>query len=121
MRKLVCIVLLLAWLIVLACVAAEKDVTLTGWVSDEYYGAEHTKPGGADCIRKCMKGGAGIGHPEWKPQRMVFVSDQDKKAWVVENPEALKGREGQHVRITGRLDAKGKLVRVRQVVSLEGE
>ncbi len=63
---------------------ARNSATLRGWVSDEYCGAQHTKPGGADCVRKCIKGGADIGHPEWKPQRTVFVADDEKRVWIVQ-------------------------------------
>src|ERR1700722_8174944 len=73
--------------------------TIRGWISDEWCGRAHMKPGGADCIRKCMKGGADIGHPEWKPGRMVFVKDKGKKIFYVTNPEFLKGKEGEHVEI----------------------
>jgi len=92
--------------------AAETSVT--GWVSDEACGATHTKPGGADCVRKCLRGGASVGHPEWKPQRMVFVADEGHQIWIVENPETLKGHEGDRLRVSGMFDQKGKVVRVRE-------
>ncbi len=91
---------------------SSKSVTVTGWVSDEACGAEHTKPGGTDCVLKCLRGGAHVGHPEWKPQRMVLVTDKSKRIWIVENPEALKGFEGLHVKISGRLNAARKTVRI---------
>ena len=94
---------------------AAADATATGWVSDEACGATHTKPGGSDCVRKCLTGGASVGHPEWKPQRMVFVADDGARIWVVENPDALKGHEGDHVRISGAFDEPGKAVRVRDI------
>ena len=72
----------------------------------------HTKPGGEDCVLKCLRGGAQIGHPEWKAQRMVLVTDKGQKIWVVENPEALKGYEGRHVNITGQLNAARKMLRI---------
>ncbi len=34
-----------------------RSITVTGWVSDESCGALHTKPGGEDCVLKCLKGG----------------------------------------------------------------
>lgn len=85
---------------------------MTGWVSDESCGVQHTKPGGAGCIRKCMRGGADIGHPEWKPQRMVLVADKSTKIWVVENPDALKGLEGRHVQVSGERNAAKNSIRV---------
>lgn len=92
--------------------AKTKSITATGWVSDEGCGALHTKPGGEDCVLKCLRGGAHVGHPEWKPQRMVFVADEGQKIWVVVNPKALKGLEGKHVTITGQLNSATKKLRV---------
>ena len=96
----------------IASSAKTKSITVTGWVSDQACGAAHTKPGGEDCVRKCLRGGAHVGHPEWKAQRMVLVTDKEQKIWVVENPEALKGFEGRHVNITGQLNAAKKTVRI---------
>lgn len=98
--------------VTIAASAKAKSITVTGWVSDESCGALHTKPGGEDCVLKCLRGGAHVGHPEWKPQRMVFVTDEGQKIWVVVNPKALKGFEGKHVTITGHLNAASKRIRV---------
>ena len=92
--------------------AKTKSIKVTGWVSDENCGTLHTKPGGEDCVLKCLRGGAHVGHPEWKPQRMVFVTDEGQKIWVVVNPKALRGFEGKHVTITGHLHAAAKKIRV---------
>jgi hypothetical protein len=98
--------------VAIAASAKTKSITVNGWVSDEGCGALHTKPGGEDCVLKCLRGGAHVGHPEWKPQRMVFVTDEGQKIWVVVNPKALKGLEGKHVTITGYLHAVSKRIRV---------
>ena len=119
--KLIRLGLFLALALAPTTAAKERTVTRTGWLSDENCGARHTKPGGTDCIQKCMRGGQDIGHPEWKPQRAVFVADADKKVWVVENAEAVRGGEGRHIRLTGRFDADRKSVRVTRVVALEEE
>jgi len=52
--------------------------TWIAWVSDQACGAKHTEPGHADCIPKCARGGAAIGHPEWKPQPLVLVKESDR-------------------------------------------
>jgi hypothetical protein len=101
--------------------AADRDRTMSGWVSDAGCGAKHTQPGGTGCVRKCLKGGQDIGHPEWAPQKMVFVTDGDKMLWVVTNPNALKGQEGLHVKVTARLDAAKTSLRVLTVASPEEE
>ena len=95
--------------------ARDHVETWTAWVSDEHCGASHTKPGGADCIRKCHRGGASVGHPEWTPQRLVLVKDADKTVWVVENPATLDGHEGHRVRVSVDLNRKKKTVHVRSV------
>lgn len=96
-----------------------KKATVRGWISDENCGALHTKPGGEDCIRKCRRGGASVGHPEWLPQRLVLVSDSDKKIWIVENPESLDGREGRHVEVRAILDIAKASIRVSRVGEIQ--
>ena len=96
-----CLILAVATLAVAR--ADGQDVEVTGWVSDESCGATHTKPGGEDCVQKCIKGAPHL-NPEWVAQRMVFVTDGEPQIWFVENPDALRGYEGKHMRITGKLD-----------------
>lgn len=98
---------------------SEKKATLSGWISDENCGALHTKPGREDCVRKCRRGGASVGHPEWLPQRLVLVSDSDKKIWIVENPESLDGREGRHVEVRAILDIAKGSIRIDRVVEIQ--
>lgn len=93
--------------------------TRAGWISDEACGAEHTKPGKADCVEKCWRGGAAVGHPEWKPQRAVFVADDTKTIWVVENAEAVKKFPAVHVRVSGKFDAEKKSVQVETVEAVK--
>jgi hypothetical protein len=107
------------------CVTAEGRawprplaVSISGWVSDSGCGADHTKPGGASCVRKCIAGGASIGHPEWKPQKMVLVDDADRSVWIVDNPAALKGNEGHRVRISGFLNRRRHRLKVVTVESV---
>jgi hypothetical protein len=87
----------------------------TGWISDESCGAQHTKPGRADCVQKCWRGGASVGHPEWKPQRAVFIADDDHALWVVENPEAVKDFPAAHVLLAGNFDSAKKTLHVEKV------
>jgi hypothetical protein len=87
----------------------------TGWISDESCGAQHTKPGRADCVQKCWRGGASVGHPEWKPQRAVFIADDDHAVWVVENPEAVKDFPAAHVLLAGNFDSAKKTLHVEKV------
>jgi hypothetical protein len=88
--------------------------TWIAWVSDQACGAKHTESGHADCIRKCIRGGAGIGHPEWKAQRLVLVKESDRSVWIIDNPSSLSGLEGQRVRADVEIDASKKAVHVKR-------
>jgi hypothetical protein len=99
--------------------AAAQTEARTGWISDEACGAEHTKPGKADCVEKCWRGGAAVGHPEWKPQRAVFVADDTKTIWIVENAETVKRFPAAHVRVSGRFDVEKTSVQVEAVEAVK--
>lgn len=90
-----------------------------GWISDEACAADHTKPGRADCVEKCWRGGASVGHPEWKPQRAVFVADDGKTIWIVENPEAVKEFAAAHVVVSGKFDAEKKSLHVEKIEAVK--
>ena len=95
--------------------AQQKNAPRVGWISDESCAAQHTKPGRADCVQKCWRGGASVGHPEWKPQRAVFVADEDRTIWVVENPEAVSDFPAKHVVAAGKFDSAKKTVHVEKI------
>ena len=95
--------------------ARQKNAPRAGWISDEGCGTQHTKSGGADCVQKCWRGGASVGHPEWKPRRAVFVADDDHALWIIENPEAVKNFPAAHVLLTGQFDSAKKTIHVEKV------
>jgi hypothetical protein len=95
--------------------AQQKDTPRAGWISDESCGTEHTKPGRADCVRKCWRGGASVGHPEWKPQRAVFVADDDQGIWIVENPETVRNFPAAHVVLAGKFDSVKRTTYVEKI------
>ena len=97
--------------------AQQKTSPQAGWISDEACGAQHTKPGRADCVQKCWRGGASVGHPEWKPQRAVFVADDHQTIWIVENPEAVKNFPAEHVLLAGQFDSAKKSVHVEKITT----
>jgi hypothetical protein len=98
----------------LGAVSAQKK-DAPGWISDESCGTQHTKPGRADCVQKCWRGGASVGHPEWKPQRAVFVADDDQGIWIVENPETVRDFPAVHVLVTGKFDSAKKTIHVEKI------
>jgi len=103
-------------LVVLRSLATQQtDASRAGWISDEACGAKHTKAGGADCVQKCWRGGASVGHPEWKPQRAVFVADADEGIWIVENPEAVANFPAAHVVLAGKFDSAKKTIHVEKI------
>ena len=58
-----------------------------------------------------------MGHPEWKPQRAVFVEDDDHGIWTVENPEAVANFPAEHVVLVGQFDSAKKTIRVEKITS----
>lgn len=116
-RRIVLVLLLGCGLVALSSVSAQqKSASRAGWISDESCAAQHTKPDRADCVQKCWRGGASVGHPEWKPQRAVFVADDNHAIWMVENPEAVRDFPAAHVSLAGQFDSAKKSVRVEKVV-----
>ena len=95
--------------------AQQKHASRTGWIGDEGCGAKHRKVGGADCVQKCWRGGASVGHPEWKPQRAVFVADDHQGIWIVENPEAVRNFPAAHVVLAGNFDSAKKTIHVEEI------
>ena len=74
----------------IAVVAAPKDGSWTGYVSDAKCGAKVD----AACAKKCAEAG----------EARVFVNDSDKSVLKVSNQDALKGHEGHHVKVSGSVD-----------------
>jgi|HubBroStandDraft_6_1064221.scaffolds.fasta_scaffold188700_1 hypothetical protein len=110
------VLLLVCGLVVLGSVSAQQSAaSRTGWISDESCGTQHTKPGRADCVQKCWRGGASVGHPEWKPQRAAFVADDDQAIWIVENPEAVRNFPAAHVVLQAKFDSARKTIHVEKI------
>jgi hypothetical protein len=89
MRKIFAIAAMVAMFALVASAAGKKGAW-SGWVGDAKCGAGVK----ADCVKKCLDAG----------EKMVFVTDKDKKVIPVANPEALKDHAGHHVRVKGTLD-----------------
>lgn len=87
--------------------AAGKNIK--GWVSDSKCGAGGAKAGHADCAKKCEAAG----------EKAVFVSDKDKSVWSVDNPDAVAGHEGHHVKVNATVDADKKSIHVNSVTMLK--
>jgi hypothetical protein len=73
--------------------ADDNGDTVNGWISDSKCGVKGANAGAAACTKKCLDEGA----------KMVVVTDGDQKILNVENPDALKGHEGHHVAVSGKV------------------
>lgn len=94
MRKVLVICLAVCFVLALSALAADdmaKSSTVNGWVTDAKCGAKGANAGGEACTKKCLEAG----------EKMVFVTDKDKKVLTVDNPDALKEHAGHHIAVTG--------------------
>ena len=107
-------------LLFVAIAAAASDstaraVTRKGWFGDENCSrskvAEDAKvgPNGQECTRKCIREGVPV----------VFIDEQAKALYRVENPKVADGIESDYVEMVGTVDAAAKTVHVDSVRVLE--
>jgi hypothetical protein len=95
MRKFLFVLASVALVSLLATASFAGDATtVNGWISDSKCGVKGAHEGAAECTKKCLDGGAS----------MVVVTDKDQKILTVKNPDALKGHEGHHVAVTGKVE-----------------
>jgi len=96
MKKVLVICLAICFVFALTALAFDdmgKSTTVNGWISDAKCGAKGANAGAEACTKKCV--GAG--------EKMVIVTDGDQKVLAVDNQDALKGHEGHHVAVTGKV------------------
>jgi len=105
MKKLLLSFLMITLLLTLAAVAKDPTVTMNGWVSDMKCGVKGANAGAAECTKKCLAAG----------EKMAFVTDIGHKVLLVENPDVLNGREGQHVTVSGHVDVAKPSIYVQNV------
>src|SRR5271169_5802818 len=87
------------YLISMTMLAAGKDMSWDGWISDSKCGAKGANAAHAACAKKCIDAG----------EKPVFVTDKDQKVVNIANPDAVKGHEGHHVQVTGKMNDDGSL------------
>jgi hypothetical protein len=56
-----------------------------------------------------------VGHPEWQPQRAVFVADSDQSIWIIENPEAVRNFPAAHMELANKFDSAEKTVHIEKI------
>ena len=95
MRKVLFVLAAVALVSLLATASFAGDATtVNGWISDSKCGVKGAHEGAAECTKKCLGEGA----------KLVVVTDKDQKILTVKNPDALKGHEGHHVAVTGKVE-----------------
>ena len=94
--------LLLAVCAFTAIAASAADSSkINGWISDSMCGAKHAGSGAA-CVKKCIDGG----------MAPVFVDEDKKAVWTIDNPDAVKEFYGNHVTVTATVDTDKKSVHI---------
>lgn len=90
----------------LAAIAARAadSTKINGYISDSMCGAKHAGSGAA-CVKKCIDGG----------MQPVFVDEEKKAVWKIDNPDIAKGFYGDHVTVSGTTDAEKKSVHIETI------
>ena len=93
--------------------AADMDAAkVNGYISDSMCGAKHNGSApDAACVKKCVGGGA-------KP---VFVDDAKKEVYTIDDPDAVKGHEGHHVAVIGKMDDSAKTIHISKLSMLKDQ
>ncbi len=79
--------------------AAAKDMSWSGWVSDSKCGVKGANADHKACAKKCIAAG----------EKPVLVTDKDQKVLAIDNPDALTEHAGDHVEVTGKMTESGTL------------
>lgn len=90
-------------------VASPATSSWDGWISDSKCAAKGANAAHVQCAKKCIEGG----------EKPVLVTDKDQMVVPIDNPSAVSGHEGQHVKVTGTLTASGA-VHIDKVAPLDG-
>jgi hypothetical protein len=108
MKKLLAVLLVLAFVLVVTAVAKEAGVN--GWVVDAKCGVKGANAAGEACTKKCLAAG----------EKMAFVPDGTQDVLIVDNPDSLKGHEGHHVTVMGSTNKDKKTIHVDSVKMMAG-
>lgn len=105
MKKIFAILILALTTGAVAARAADSS-HINGWISDSMCGAKHAGSGSA-CVKKCIEGG----------MAPVFVDEEKKAVWSIDNPDAVKGHYGDHVRVTATADQDKKSIHIESIAA----
>jgi hypothetical protein len=114
-RAAAAVVLVLAAVSIAASDSAVRAVTRKGWFGDENCSRSKVAadakvgPNGQECTRKCIREGVPV----------VFIDEQARAIYRVDNPKLTDGIESDYVEMAGTIDAAAKTVHVDSVRVLE--
>jgi hypothetical protein len=114
-RAAAAVVLVLAAVSIAASDSAVRAVTRKGWFGDENCSRSKVAadakvgPNGQECTRKCIREGVPV----------VFIDEQAKVLYRVDNPKVADGIESDYVEMVGTVDTAAKTVHVDSVRVLE--
>ena len=100
MKRVVAFVVLISAFAAVTVRAADSS-KINGWISDSMCGAKHAGSNAA-CVKKCVEGG----------MQPVFVDEDKKAVWKIDNPDSVKGFLGDHVTVAATTDADAKTVHI---------
>ena len=100
MKRIIALLVVVVSFAAIAARAADSG-TINGWISDSMCGAKHAGSGAA-CVKKCIEGGT----------QPVFVDEEKKAVWKIDNPDAVKKFYGDHVTISATADSDKKSVHI---------
>ena len=100
MKRIIASLVVVFALVAVAARAADST-KLNGYISDSMCGAKHAGSGAA-CVKKCIAGG----------MEPVFVDDEKKAVWKIDNPDAVKSFYGDHVTVSASADPDKKSVHI---------
>jgi|SRR3954453_10354571 len=100
MKRIVASLVVVFAFAVIAARAADAS-KINGWISDSMCGAKHAGSNAA-CVKKCIEGG----------MAPVFVDEEKKAVWKIDNPDAVKNFHGDHVTVAATTDADKKSVHI---------
>jgi hypothetical protein len=119
MRRVAAVAFLLAavCLLPIAAAASEKPLAVTrkGWFGDQDCARSKVAPGatvgpnGQECTRACIRKGVPV----------VFIDEDARALYRVDNPKVAEGIESDYVQLVGTLDAAAGTVHVDSVRVLE--
>jgi hypothetical protein len=104
-KRIVALLVLVFAFSAIAARAADAS-KINGWISDSMCGAKHAGSGAA-CVKKCVDGG----------MQPVFVDEEKKAVWKIDNPDSVKGFYGDHVTVSATADAENKTVHIDSIVA----